>query len=85
LCRPRLQAQPNLDGFLHGEVAGGPGVAMAKAKQQIDVGGPRADAMQRRQGVMRGVGVFLRQHIEVEPFGGEFAGEIFQGLDFRGR
>ena len=42
---------------------------MAKAKQQIDVGGPWADAMQRRQRVVRDVGVLVRQRFEIEPFG----------------
>ena len=58
---------------------------MAEAKQQIDVGGPGADAVQRRQRVVRGVGVLIRQHIEIEPLGGEFARQILQGLDLRRR
>ena len=58
---------------------------MAEAKQQIDVGGPRADAVQRRQRVVRGVGVLVRQHLEIEPFGGEFARQVLQGLDLRRR
>ena len=71
--RPRLQAESDLDRLLHGEVAGGPGVAMAEAEQQIDVGGPRADAVQRRQRVVRGIGVLVRQHVEIQPSGGDFA------------
>ena len=58
---------------------------MAEAKQQIDVGGPRADAVQRGQRVVRGVGVLVGQHVEIEPFGGEFAREVLQGLDLRRR
>ena len=46
---------------------------MAEAKQQINVGGPGADAVQRRQRVVRSVGFLVRQRLEVEPFGGEFA------------
>ena len=57
---------------------------MAEAKQQIDVGGPRADAVQRRQRVVRGVGVFVRQHLEIQPFGGKFARECFERLDLGG-
>ena len=79
--RPRLQAEPDLDGFLNGDVARRPGIAMAEAEQQIDVGGPWADAVQRCQRVVRGVGVLIGEHVEVQPFGGEFARDVFQGLD----
>ena len=58
---------------------------MAEAEQQIDVGGPRADAVQRRQRVVRGVGVLFRQHVEVQPLGGEFARDVLQRLDLGGR
>ena len=68
-----------------GNIAGRPGVAMAKTEQQIDVGGPRADAVQRGQRVVRGVGVLFRQHVEVQSLGGEFARDVFQGLDLGGR
>ncbi len=58
---------------------------MAEAKQQIDVGGPGADARQRRQRVVRGVGVLVRQHVEVQALLGEFARDVFQGFDLGGR
>jgi hypothetical protein len=54
---------------------------MAEAKQQIDVGGPRADAVQRGQRVVRGVGVLVGEHVEVQPLGGELARDVLQGLD----
>ena len=54
---------------------------MAEAEQQIDVGGPRADAVQRGQRVVRGVGVLVRQHVEVQPLRGEFARDVLQRLD----
>ncbi len=57
---------------------------MAEAEQQVDVGGPRADAVQRRQCVVRGVGVLFRQHVEVQPFGRQFARDILQRLDLGG-
>ena len=75
---PRLQPEADLDRFLHGEVARGPGIAMAEAEQQIDVGGPWADAVQRGERMVRGVGVLLRQHVEIEPLGGEFARDVLQ-------
>src|SRR5207247_6440563 len=58
---------------------------MSKTKQKIDVGGPRADAVQRRQRVVRGVGVLVRQYVEIQSFRGQFAREILQGLDLRRR
>ena len=58
---------------------------MAEAKQQIDVRGPGPDAVQRRQCVVRGVGLLIRQCLEVEPFGGDFARDILQGLDLGAR
>ena len=57
---------------------------MAEAEQQIDVGGPRADAVQRGQRVVRGVGILFRQHVEVQPLGGEFARDVLQRLDLGG-
>ncbi len=76
-----VEAEPDLDRFLHRDIAGRPGVGMAEAEQQIDVGGPRADAVQRRQRVVRGVGVLFRQHVEVQPLEMEFARDVLQRLD----
>ena len=52
--------------LLQGEVAGRPGVGMAEAEQQIDVGGPRPDAVQRDQRGMRLVGLHLRDGVEID-------------------
>src|ERR1700722_9361206 len=79
--RACLQPKSDLDRFLYGEIAGGPGVAMAEAKQQIDIGSPGADAVQCRQLVVRNVGVFIRQRVKIEALRGDFACETFQGLD----
>ena len=49
---------------------------MAEAEQQIDVGGPWTDAVQRGQGIVRGVGVLARQDVEVQPLRGEFARDV---------
>ena len=57
---------------------------MAEAEQQIDVGGPGADAVQRGQRVMRGIGIFFRQYVEVQPLGRQFARDVLQGLDLGG-
>ena len=47
--------------FLQRKVARRPGIGMAEAEQQIDVGGPGADAVQRRERGMRIVGRHLGQ------------------------
>ena len=54
---------------------------MAEAEQEVDVGGPGTDPRQRRQRMMGGVGVFFGQHFEVQALGGQFARDVFQGLD----
>src|SRR6266702_6045422 len=60
--RPRLQAEPDADALLHGEVAVRPRVTMAQTKQKIVVRGPRPDAGQRDQRVVRVVGMFFGEH-----------------------
>ena len=55
LRKPKRDAR----GFLHGEIAGRKGVGMAEAEQQIDVGGPRADAVQRGERGVRLVGLHV--------------------------
>ena len=74
--RTRLQAEANFYRLLHRDIACRPGVAMAETEQQIDVGGPRADAGQRGQRVVRGVGVLARENFEVQPLLGELARDV---------
>jgi len=54
---------------------------MPEAKQEIDIGRPRADAVQRRQRMVGRVGILFREHIEVHALVGDLAREIFQRLD----
>src|ERR1700730_8014521 len=68
-----------------GKSPGGPGVAMAQAKQQIDIGGPWADAVQRRQRIVRGVGLLVRQCLKIKALRGDFARQTLQGLELRRR
>src|SRR5262245_66603246 len=58
---------------------------MAKAEQEIDVGGPRADAVQRGECVVAGVDVFVSEDVEVQPVGRDLFGDEFQRLDLGGR
>ena len=53
-------------GFLHGEIAGRKGVGMAEAEQQIDIGGPRPDAVQRGEQRVRGVGIHVADGVEID-------------------
>ena len=39
---------------------------MAEAEQQINIGSPGADTVQRDQCIMRGVGVHVAQRIKVD-------------------
>ena len=58
---------------------------MAQTKQQIDIGGPWADAVQRRQRIVRGVGLLVRQYLKIKALRGDFARQTLQGLDLRRR
>src|SRR5262249_11784352 len=79
---PRAQPEADTNRFLDGEIAGGPGVAVSQTEQEIDVGGPWTDAMQRCQRVMRGIGILLSQNVKVQSLLRESSGEVFQRLDF---
>jgi len=57
---------------------------MAQTKQQINVGGPRADAMQRGEHAMGFVGRQIDQAGKIEFAFVDGFGEGFQGLDFAG-
>ena len=63
---PLAQAEGDARGFLNREIAGRKRVGMAEAEQQIDVGGPRPDAMQRGERCMRLVGVHVADRREVD-------------------
>src|SRR5262245_27096915 len=82
---PRAQPEANTNRFLNGEITCGPGVAVSQTEQEIDVGGPWADAVHRCQRVMRGIGILLGQHVKVQSLLRKSTGEIFQGLDFCSR
>ena len=62
----RLQAEGNPRGFLQRQIARGKSVGMAEAEQQIDVGGPGADAVQRDQRITRVVGLHAAQSLKVD-------------------
>ncbi len=78
---PRLKTEGDFDGFLNRQISGGPCVAVTEAKQQIDVGRPRSDAVQGGQYPVGIVGGCFRERREIQPSFGDFAGDEFQGLD----
>lgn len=69
----RVEVQSDPHRLLHGKIAARPGVAVAETEQEIDVGGPGADAVQCRQRGMGEVGLLLAECVEVEPFGCKLA------------
>lgn len=81
----RREIKPDAHGFLHGKVARGPGIAVAKAEQEIDIGSPRSDAMQRRQDAVGFVGIGVSERIEVEPLVRDLLRNMLERFDFRRR
>jgi hypothetical protein len=80
--RTRREIKPDAHGFLHGEVARGPGIAVAKTEQEIDIGSPRSDAMQRQDAVGF-VGIGVSERIEVEPLVCDLLRDVLERFDFR--
>ncbi len=76
---PNVERQPRR--FLQREVAGRPGIGMAEAEQQVDVGGPGPDAVQACQCGMRSIGRHRGEGIEIDLASCDGGGERFHGLD----
>jgi len=77
----RGQAEAQSDSLLDGKVARRPGVPVAKAEQEVDVGRPGADTMQRRQSCMRQIGRLVGERVEIEALAREFPRQCFQRFD----
>jgi len=63
---PLAQIERDARGLLHGEIAGGKRIGMAETEQQINVGGPRSDAVQRGELRMRLVGGHVADGAEID-------------------
>ena len=63
------------------EVAGRPGVGIAEAEQEIDVGGPGADAMQRGQRRVGLIGLHRGDGIEIDVALGNGLADFLDRLD----
>ena len=63
---PRSGKAKYLVVFLHGEVAGRKGVGVAEAEQEIDVGSPRPDAVQRGERRVRRVGIHVADRGQID-------------------
>src|SRR5215470_15991285 len=59
--RPLRQPKSQPRAFLKGKIAGWPGIRMSKAKQEVDIGRPRADAVDGAERPVRIIGSHLRQ------------------------
>ena len=79
--RPRRQREGKPRGFLQGKIAGRPGIRMAKAEQQVDVGRPRPDAVDGAQRLMGGIGRHVRQRVAIERAARDGPGDLLEGAD----
>jgi hypothetical protein len=66
LRRPPFQAEGQPRRLLQGKITGRPRVRMAKTEQEINVGGPWTDAMQRYERCMRRIGVHVSQRVDID-------------------
>ena len=56
---------------------------MAEAEQEINIGGPRADAMQRGQRGVRDVGIHIADRVEIDAALGDGLSDLADRFDFR--
>lgn len=64
--RTLAQTEGDTRGLLHREIAGRKRVGVAEAEQQINIGGPRSDAMQCRECGVRDVGVHIANTVKID-------------------
>ena len=79
--RPLAQAEGDARRFLHCEVAGGKSIGVAETEQQINVGAPRSDAVQRDEGCVRGVCVHVADGVEIDLAFSEGLADFTNGFD----
>jgi hypothetical protein len=82
---PLLQPEGEARRLLQGEIAGRPGVGVAEAEQEINVGGPGPDAMQRGQSGVCLVGFHGGDGVEIDMASGDGLADFLDGLDLRPR
>ena len=80
-----LSASSRRSRLLQRQIAGGPDVGMAEAKQKVDVGGPGPDAVHRHQRGVRLVGGFLDQRGKIELAAVDGLGNGLERANFRRR
>src|SRR5450759_5916701 len=72
--RPLAKPKRDARGLLHGEIARRKRIGMAEAEQQINIGGPRPDAVQRGERGVRQGGLHIADKGEIDlSFGDGFA------------
>ncbi len=80
---PRRQGEGEPRRLLQGEIAGRPGVGMSEAEQQVDIGRPRADAVDGAQCCMSRLGRQAGKRVAVEPARGDRLGDLLERADLR--
>src|SRR5262249_21041409 len=81
--RPRLHREDEPRRLLQREIAGRPGIGMAEAEQEIDVGAPGADAVEGRERAVGVVGLHRGERIEIDLALGDRRAERLHGPDLR--
>src|SRR5664279_5331432 len=82
---PLAQIERDAGGLLYREIAGRKGVGVAETEQEIDVGGPRPDAVQCDQRGMRLVGRHVADGIEIDVLLSHRLADFFDRFYFRRR
>src|SRR5260370_28429798 len=83
--RPLRQPKSQPRAFLKGKIAGRPGIRMSEAKQEVDIGRPRADAVDGAERLVRIIGSHLRQSLAIKHPAGDGAGTLLEGPASRPR
>ncbi len=79
--RTLAQTEGDTRGLLHREIAGRKRVGVAEAEQQINIGGPRSNAVQCRQRSVRDVGVHIANAVKIDAALGDGFADFPDRLD----
>jgi hypothetical protein len=83
--RALAQAERHARGFLNRQIARGKRIRVTKAEQEIDIGSPGADSMERGQGRVRIVGAHVANRGEIDLSPGHRLPNLPDGFDLGGR
>src|SRR6266481_1834647 len=80
--RPLRKRKGKPRAFLKGKIAGRPGIRMSEAEQEIDIGRPRADAVDGAERPMCIIRRHIRQGLAIQHTAGDGAGDLLESADF---